>query len=200
MANENTGGAPGGGAEPSDLGFGSVVARESRERLLNRDGTFNVRRDGLRFWETLSVYHALLTMTWIRFFAALSIGYLGLNAVFAFLYVMCGPNALSGDVPFGPGPSYRRAFFFSVQTLSTVGYGHIAPATTGANVVVTFEAVTALLVFALASGLAFARFSRPWPTSCSREMRSSQDTGTSPHSSSASRMAARTRSSSWTHP
>ena len=53
----------------ADLGFGSVVARESRRRLLNRDGTFNVRRKGLGFWSSLSLYHWLLTMAWEWFFA-----------------------------------------------------------------------------------------------------------------------------------
>ena len=45
-----------------DLGFGTVVARESRKRLLNRDGTFNVRREGLSFFESLSAYHVFLTI------------------------------------------------------------------------------------------------------------------------------------------
>lgn len=147
--------------ESSDLGFGSVVSRESRERLLNPDGTFNVRRDGLRFWETLSVYHALLTMSWLRFFSIMIAVYLALNAGFASLYMMCGPNGLTGPVGTTPREQMMNAFFFSVQTLSTVGYGHLSPHSVAANLIVTLEAVTGLLVFALASGLAFARFSRP---------------------------------------
>ncbi len=59
-----------------DLGFGSVVSRESTRRLLNRDGTFNVRRKGLGFFSSLSLYHFLLNVTWPRF--------LGLTAAFAF--------------------------------------------------------------------------------------------------------------------
>ena len=51
-----------------DLGFGSVVSRESQQRLLNRDGSFNVRRRGLGFWSSFSLYHALLTISWSHFF------------------------------------------------------------------------------------------------------------------------------------
>ncbi len=53
-----------------DLGFGAVVSRESRERLLNRDGSFNVERKGLHFWSSFSAYHATLTMPWWQFFGA----------------------------------------------------------------------------------------------------------------------------------
>jgi inward rectifier potassium channel len=145
----------------SDLGFGSVVSKESRDRLLNPDGTFNVARAGLRFWETLSAYHALLTMSWARFFAVMSVGYLATNALFAGLYLLCGEQALIGHTPANGFDAVQRAFFFSVQTLSTVGFGTVSPATLTTNLIVTLEAVTGLIVFALASGLAFARFSRP---------------------------------------
>ena len=53
-----------------DLGFGSVVSRESQQRLLNRDGSFNVERRGLHFWSSFSLYHALLTMPWWQFLLA----------------------------------------------------------------------------------------------------------------------------------
>ena len=58
-----------------DLGFGSVVARESRKRLLNRDGTFNVQRTGLAFWQSHSAYHYFLTLSWPRFLAYVGVAY-----------------------------------------------------------------------------------------------------------------------------
>src|SRR5258707_2545373 len=79
-----------------DLGFGSVVARESRKRLLNRDGTFNVRRGGLGFWESLSAYHYFLTISWRLFLTYVTVAYLLSNAVFSVLYVMAGSHTLSG--------------------------------------------------------------------------------------------------------
>lgn len=147
--------------EPKDLGFGSVVGRENEERLLNRDGTFNVQREGLRFWESLSLYHAALTTTWPRFLGVLVGGYLGLNAVFASAYVLCGPGALAGPLPHEMGGTFWRAFFFSVQTFATIGYGGVTPVGFAANLIVTLESLVGLLGFAIATGLLFARFSRP---------------------------------------
>jgi inward rectifier potassium channel len=144
-----------------DLGFGTVVSRESHQRLLNRDGSFNVERRGLGLLASWSPYHVLLTMSWGRFLL-LGIGsYLLANAVFALLYLACGVNAL---VSTGPGMilhPFWRAFFFSVETLSTIGYGNIVPVSFGANFVVTIEALAGLMGFAIATGLVFARFSRP---------------------------------------
>lgn len=141
-----------------DLGFGSVVARESRQRLLNRDGTFNVTRSGLGFWASLSLYHTLITTTWPRFFASVSISYLFINTIFATAYWACGPEALNGG---GTELGVLRSFFFSIQTFATIGYGHISPVGLLPNVIVTFESVVGLLWLALATGLVFARFSRP---------------------------------------
>src|SRR5438309_9742065 len=82
--------------ELRDLGFGSVVSRESRQRLLNRDGSFNVRRDGLNVWQELSPYHYVLTISWPKFLALVGIAYVVANTLFALLYLACGRGALSG--------------------------------------------------------------------------------------------------------
>lgn len=145
----------------SDLGFGSVVARESRRRLLNRDGTFNVRREGLRFWESLSAYHYLLTISWPKFFGIIVSAYLLANAMFAVIYVSLGDHALAGVHAKQIAGRFTEAFFFSVHTLATIGYGTIAPATLSANVVVTLETLIGLVGVAVMAGISFARFSRP---------------------------------------
>ena len=144
-----------------DLGFGSIVARESRKRLLNRDGTFNVRRIGLGFWQSHSAYHYFLTISWPQFLAYVGAAYVVTNAVFAVLYVAAGAHALTG---FGGERAMLRlvdAFFFSVHTLATIGYGNIAPANTAANVLVTVESLIGLLGFSIVAGIVFARFARP---------------------------------------
>src|SRR5262245_30363731 len=147
-------------SELRDLGFGSVVATESQVRLLNRDGSFNVAREGLHFGETVSPYHSLLTMSWWRYLGLVALLYLVENAVFASAYVLCGPGALEGahgDL----GSPFLRAFFFSVQTFATIGYGRVSPVGLSAYILVTIESIVGLLSFALTTGLVFARFSRP---------------------------------------
>jgi inward rectifier potassium channel len=148
-------------ARDRDLGFGSIVSRESRQRLLNRDGSFNVARNGLGFFESLAPYHVLLTMSWARFFALVVVSYLVLNVAFAFLYLACGPDALVGAGATMLGGRFSQAFFFSVETFATIGYGQIAPNGAAANSMVTVEALVGLMYQALATGLLFARFTRP---------------------------------------
>ncbi len=144
-----------------DLGFGSVVSRESHQRLLNRDGSFNVERRGLGLLASWSPYHVLLTMPWPRFLLLGMACYVVTNGIFAGLYLGCGMNSLASTAPALVAHPFWRAFFFSVETLSTIGYGNIVPVNVAANVVVTIEAMAGLMSFAIATGLVFARFSRP---------------------------------------
>jgi inward rectifier potassium channel len=148
-------------ARDRDLGFGSVVSRESRQRLLNRDGSFNVARSGLGFLETFAPYHLLLTISWLGFLGVVSATYLVLNLIFAVAYLACGPDALLGAGAAMLGGRFSQAFFFSIQTFATIGYGQIAPNGMAANMVVTIEALVGLMYQALATGLLFARFTRP---------------------------------------
>ncbi|MBV9493871.1 MAG: hypothetical protein JOZ54_06470 [Acidobacteria bacterium] len=145
----------------ADLGFGSVVARQSR-RLLNRDGTFNVRREGLSFVQSLSAYHYFLTISWSRFLFWIGSFYVVINSLFACAYVACGADALTGFRPDEPVQlRFVDAFFFSVHTLATIGYGSIAPHNLPANVIVTVEALVGLIGFSFVAGIVFARFARP---------------------------------------
>jgi inward rectifier potassium channel len=144
-----------------DLGFGSVAARESRKRFLNRNGTFNVRRTGLSFWQSLSAYHYLLTISWPKFLGYVVASFLFANAFFATVFVILGEGALTGTEAVGLGARFAEAFFFSVHTLATIGYGTIAPASLGANLVVTMETLIGLVGVAVMAGISFARFSRP---------------------------------------
>jgi inward rectifier potassium channel len=144
-----------------DLGFGSVVARESRQRFLNKDGSFNVRREGLSFWQELSPYHYLISISWPKFLSLLALSYLLANMLFAFLYLGCGNDALTG---FRTSPELGRfgiAFFFSVETIATIGYGNIIPQTLAANILMSIESLFGIIAFALIAGIVFARFARP---------------------------------------
>ncbi len=143
----------------ADLGLGGVVADGSAERFLNRDGSFNVRRQHIGL-QGVNLYGELLTVGWGRFFVLMGVAYLSLNAAFAAVYSVLGPSALS-EMPSAGLERFLACFFFSVQTFGTIGFGHIYPRTTAANLVVTAEAFVGLLGVALATGILFARFSRP---------------------------------------
>ena len=153
------------GRPPQDLGFGSVVSDATRRRFLNRDGTFNVKRTGLGFAESRSLYRYLLYVSWPGFISHVVYWYLATNAIFALVYLACGPAALDGPGDYGAGwvGDFLSAYFFSVQTLATIGYGRISPVGIPANLVVAIESVVGLVTFALITGIAFARFSRPRP-------------------------------------
>lgn len=141
----------------TDLGFGSIVPRDTRRRLLNRDGSFNVRREG----QAISPYHFLLTVTWPKFLGIVVLTYLVANSTFASLYMLAGPGALKGGAGETLADRFADAFFFSVHTLATIGYGTISPGNRAADLLVTAESITGILAFALIAGLVFARFSRP---------------------------------------
>ncbi len=147
--------------ETRDLGFGRVVTTESRLRLLNRDGSFNVERVGLGFFESMSAYHTLLTMSWPRFLWSVTAFYFAANLLFGLAYWLLGPDALAGPIGVTAAARFRDAFFFSVETFGTIGYGRIAPASFGAHVVMTVESLTGLMSLALVTGILFARFARP---------------------------------------
>jgi inward rectifier potassium channel len=103
----------------------------------------------------------MITVSWLQFFLVLAGGFLFANILFAFGYLLCGPEALQGVTGGTPTERFVETFFFSVQTLSTIGYGRVNPVGLASNILVTVEAPVGLLGFALATGLLFARFSRP---------------------------------------
>ncbi len=147
--------------KPNDLGFGNRLAEESTARLLNRDGSFNVQRAGLSVFQSLGLYHFLLTLSWVRFFLLAGLAYFVTNLIFAAGYFLCGKDSLQGSLATTPFGRYLDAFFFSVQTLATIGYGRLTPNGIPANIIVSIEALMGLLGFALITGILFARFSRP---------------------------------------
>jgi inward rectifier potassium channel len=101
-------------------------------------------------------YHGILTVSWPWFFLELLAAFIAVNLIFATLYVG-DPGGIANARP----GSFADAFFFSVQTLGTLGYGVMAPKTLYANLLVTVESFSGILTIALFTGIIFARFSRP---------------------------------------
>jgi len=143
-----------------DLGFGPQPVIKNQP-LINKDGTPNVRRAGLPFLNTANNYHTLITMSWTKFWIMVISGYVVLNLIFALIYMSFGPGSLDGSSGNTAFNHFWDAFFFSAQTISTVGYGHISPKGMMANSVAALESMMGLLAFALATGLLYGRFSRP---------------------------------------
>src|SRR6202050_5271769 len=143
--------------ESFDPGLTTQFSGELR-RTINADGSFNVRREGLRVRDA-NPYLMLIDTTWPRFLFFVLLAFLLVNVIFAGVYLMIGITSLKGlESDMGP---FANAFFFSVHTLTTVGYGNVYPEGTWANVVSSVEAATGLMVFAIATGLLYGRFSRP---------------------------------------
>ena len=127
-----------------------------RTRIIPRSSAEQIARVGLRnpWWRDL--YHRALTVRWWWFVLYGSLAYVAVNVVFAVLY-MLQPGSIAGARP----GSLLDAFFFSVQCLSTIGFGQLTPATLYANVLTVLEAIVSLAITALATGSVFARISRP---------------------------------------
>lgn len=114
-----------------------------------------IERLGLADRGLKDLYHRLLEITWTRLLVAVVVSYLVANTSFALVYLLVGgiENARPG--------SFGDVFFFSVQTMATIGYGKLVPVSVAANLLVTLESLLGLLGFALITGLIFAKFARP---------------------------------------
>ena len=143
-----------------DLGLGGRLANQA-VRAMNQDGSFNVDRYGAPKWEAINIYHLLLTLSWTKFLGLVVVAYLLVNTLYAIGYMLCGPGAVAGVNESNRFVWFLECFFFSVQTLVTIGYGKMTPEGIPANLLVAVEALSGLMGFALATGLLFARFSRP---------------------------------------
>ncbi len=130
-------------------------------RFFNKDGTPNMQVAGLRFWERINWFHALLTLPRWKFILLVLVFFIATNLFFALIYLIIGIEHLGGMVASSDAEKFGEAFFFSAQTFTTVGYGRINPIGFAASVVAAFEALCGLMSFALATGLLYGRFAKP---------------------------------------
>ncbi|HVS98293.1 MAG TPA: ion channel [Puia sp.] len=144
----------------NDTGFGTNASSYGG-RFINRDGPFNLRKEGLSFFNRFSIYHQLLNMPRWKFMCLVFLIFFFVNLGYALIYYFIGSSELTGLVATTPWGKFKEAFFFSTETFTTVGYGRVNPVGDGANVVAAIEALSGLLSFAIFAGLMFGRFSRP---------------------------------------
>ena len=144
-----------------ELGFGKAEARQ--QRLMNKNGGYNYVRTGLPFSEQFNIYHYLINAGSVKFIGLILLWYTGINIFFTSLYFLCGASSLTGMNFNSPLQQFWEIYFFSAQTLTTVGYGRINPLGFSANFVASMEAMVGLMSFALITGLLYGRFSKPSP-------------------------------------
>jgi inward rectifier potassium channel len=147
-------------ATDKTTGFGTNSAMYGG-RLINNNGRPNIRKTGIGFWDGLSWYHTLIEMPRWKFLMFIFIYFLIINLLFAIVYFTVGVEHLNGVSANTTVQKFIEAYFFSAQTFTTVGYGRISPAGYLTSFIAALEAFTGLLFFALATGLFYARFSRP---------------------------------------
>lgn len=145
----------------TNTGFGTNAASYGG-RFVNKDGSANIEKRGLPLLKRISWYHTMIDMPTWRFLGILFGFYIGINFLFASIYYLIGVQYLDGiDLTGSELTKFGKAYFFSAQTFTTVGYGHISPNGFLASALSATEALIGLLSFAIATGLFFGRFSKP---------------------------------------
>ena len=143
-----------------NTGFGSNASHYGG-RLLNKDGTPNIKKTGVGFLERFSWFHSMLSFSRTKFFLIILSFYISINLLFTLIYYAIGTNNLHGLMINSESERFSEAFFFSTQTFTTVGYGRISPVGFLTSAVASLEALIGLMSFALVTGLLYGRFSRP---------------------------------------
>ncbi len=143
-----------------DTGFGEKTS-DMGGRMVNKDGSFNIKRIGISVRDRASGYQSMLTMPRWRFLVIIFIFYFLINCFFTALYWLAGPSGLEGVEKVMFWGRIKELFFFSTQTFTTVGYGRVNPVGEITNWIAAIESLIGFLSFAIAAGLLYGRFSRP---------------------------------------
>ncbi len=146
--------------EDNDTGL-STNAQARNQRAIAANGSFNIEYRGISWFRPSDLYLELITMPLLKFCIIVFLAFITANSIFAIVYFLIGVEHLTAYEGHSALEQFLHAFFFSAQSLTTVGYGRIAPVGTFISFVATFESMLGILTFALATGLLYGRFSKP---------------------------------------
>ena len=144
----------------NDTGFGTSV-NSYGGRFINRDGTFNLKKEGVSFRDRFSLFHSMLNMPLWKFITVIVLFFLSINLVYAGIYMLIGVEGFQNIIATNQWEEFKEIYFFSTETFTTVGYGRVNPVGDGVNMVAAIEAMTGFLSFAVATGLIYGRFAKP---------------------------------------
>lgn len=144
----------------NDTGF-ATNTNTTGGRFINKDGSYNLVKEGMPFIKRFSLFQDMLNLPVWKFITVIFIFYIAINIVFTFFYLLIGPQQLEGLITGSYWKIAREIFYFSTQTFTTVGYGHVNPVGDAANIVSAIESLTGFLSLAIVTGLIYGRFSKP---------------------------------------
>lgn len=141
---------------PDALGLESEV-KDKGKRLLDKQGNLNIIRRGIKG----ELFHKLVIMPLWQFLLWITVFYIGVSLLFGIAYFLMPPSSLGFDADINPGRYLLQCFYFSTQTLTTVGYGKVSPVSDAANIISSLETLAGWMVFAIIAGLVYGRFTLP---------------------------------------
>jgi inward rectifier potassium channel len=143
-----------------DTGFASN-SNDTGGRFINKDGSYNLVKVGISFRKRFSMFHDMLNLPTWKFITIIFLFYISINIIFTIVYFLLGASQFDGLTPGSDWKIFRELLYFSTQTITTVGYGHVSPVGDGVNIVAAIEALSGFLSLAIATGLIYGRFSKP---------------------------------------
>lgn len=146
----------------NDTGFGPNASSYGG-RFINRDGSFNLKREGISFLNRFSIFQQMQALPRWKFLLIIVSFFVAINLLFTIIYVLIGIDQFTGVVGNTYWAKLKEIYYFSTETFTTVGYGRVNPLGDAANIVAGFEAMSGFVSFAILTGLIYGRFAKPRP-------------------------------------